>query len=151
MKLIIDICNQCGGEFTKTGQNHRFCSRTCRGKANFINYVRAWYLRKPELTMFSRAKHRAKRKSLEFTIKKEDIKIPEICPILGIKIESNQTGRSGFFNNSPSLDRINPNKGYTKDNIRVISNRANLLKSNANINELELILKDLRSCELSLT
>lgn len=92
--------------------------------------------------MFNRAAHRAKKKGIEFDLEREDIQIPEQCPILGIKLKTNQTGRPGFFADSPSLDRIDPLKGYTKDNVRVISNRANLLKSNALISELELVLAD---------
>ena len=44
----------------------------------------------------------------------------------------------------PSLDRIDGAKGYVKGNVRVISHRANMLKNDATIEELELVLKDLR-------
>lgn len=53
-------------------------------------------------------------------------------------------GHSGYFDDSPSIDRIIPELGYTKGNIRVISNRANLLKSNATIEELQKVINDLR-------
>jgi hypothetical protein len=46
--------------------------------------------------------------------------------------------------NIPSLDRIRPERGYTKGNIWVISNRANTLKNNATLEELELLVKNLR-------
>jgi hypothetical protein len=45
----------------------------------------------------------------------------------------NNTKRSWL---NPSLDRIDPNKGYTKDNIQIISVRANAMKSNAQIKDL---------------
>jgi len=38
--------------------------------------------------------------------------------------------------NSISLDRIVPSKGYTKENVRVISYKANTIKSNANLDDL---------------
>jgi hypothetical protein len=38
--------------------------------------------------------------------------------------------------NAPSIDRIDNNKGYTKDNIMVISRRANILKKDATFDEL---------------
>jgi hypothetical protein len=39
-------------------------------------------------------------------------------------------------NSTPSLDRMDPNLGYTDDNVRVISMRANQIKSNATPEEL---------------
>ncbi len=39
--------------------------------------------------------------------------------------------------NSPSFDRIIPTRGYTKGNVIIISNRANRIKSDATVEELE--------------
>jgi hypothetical protein len=49
-----------------------------------------------------------------------------------------------MIDNSPSLDRIVPEKGYVAGNIRVISQRANRIKSNATVEELRAVLKDLQ-------
>ena len=46
--------------------------------------------------------------------------------------------------NSPSLDRIRLELGYVKGNVRVISGRANLLKNDATIEELEAVLGDMK-------
>lgn len=93
--------------------------------------------------MFAGAKCRAKRDDIEFSISQQDIVIPTHCPILKFPIKRNRG--SGFHKDSPSLDRINNNEGYTKGNIRVISNRANLLKCDATLQELELLLEDARN------
>lgn len=42
---------------------------------------------------------------------------------------------------APSLDRFDNAKGYTPENIVVISSRANRLKSNASLEELQAIVK----------
>lgn len=54
-----------------------------------------------------------------------------ICPALKIKM---QWGGTRY--NSPSLDKINPNKSYTKNNVSWISYKANEIKSNANYKEI---------------
>ena len=71
----------------------------------------------------------------------EDIpEIPKYCPVLGIEIKSNTTNAP--LDSSPSLDRIDSSKGYIKGNVRIISNRANRIKSDATIEELRKVLED---------
>ena len=96
-----------------------------------------------ESAMWSRAKYRAKQKGLEFTIEQEDVKIPDVCPLLGIPLVCHR-GKGSQQGNSPSLDRIDPTKGYIKGNVWVISNRANTLKNDASLQELELLVENLK-------
>ena len=86
--------------------------------------------------MYDIVRDRAHRKGLEFTITRDDIIIPSHCPILGIPLFSTPRKTT---DNTPSLDRIDNTKGYTKDNIHVISNRANRIKSDSTAEELEII------------
>jgi predicted nucleic acid-binding Zn-ribbon protein len=89
----------------------------------------------PEWKMHQRAKQRAKDSGREFNLKVEDIVIPDVCPILGIPLNMN-SGKSGAYRNSPSLDRIDNSRGYTKDNIQVVSQLANAMKCHATNEEL---------------
>lgn len=88
----------------------------------------------PAKFLLATSKMNAKKKGLQHTITIEDIVIPEICPILGIPLFVGDNIRCP---NSPSLDRINSSKGYTKGNVQVISWRANDLKANASFEEIE--------------
>lgn len=90
------------------------------------------YYKNPISSMIVRARSRAKDKNLEFTISSSDIIIPNICPILNTEI---RIGREYSRDDSPSIDRIDNSKGYTPDNIQVISYRANRLKSDATFRE----------------
>lgn len=119
-------CTKCGTIFEKTSKM-TLC-KTCNS-----NRVKS---RTPEWKMHQRAKQRCKSSGKEFTIKVEDITIPDICPILGIELNMN-SGRSGAYVNSPSLDRIDNNKGYTPDNIQVISQQANAMKHHASVEQLQ--------------
>jgi hypothetical protein len=84
--------------------------------------------------MLDRVKYRAKSENLPFNLTKEDISIPEICPVLGIRLVRAE-GR--LTQNSPSLDRIIPALGYVKGNVWVISMKANTMKNSATIEELQ--------------
>jgi len=85
---------------------------------------------------------RAKKKKLDFSIKHEDVLIPEYCPILGIKIDkfledASQSHQSRI--SSPSLDRIDSSKGYVKGNVAVISYKANVIKGQGTAKQHRLI------------
>ena len=82
-------------------------------------------------------KCRARRKGLPFDLTVSDITPPEFCPVLRIKI---MVGKGRLLSASPSVDRIDNSKGYTRDNIRVISHAANRLKSNMTIEQCERLL-----------
>ena len=81
------------------------------------------------------ASRRAKIKNFEFDIELKDIIIPKYCPVFP-NIELVRTNSKQLYN-SPTLDRINNNKGYTKENIEIISWRANDLKGDASFEEYE--------------
>ena len=116
----------------------RLSCKPCAAKhAQHVRELRAidWKY-KPAKAMLNNSKRRAKVNNLEHTITVDDIVIPDRCPILNILL---QTGSREQHSNAPSIDRIDNTKGYTKDNIVIISNRANMLKRNATINELVLL------------
>ena len=88
----------------------------------------------PIQQMLSTTKSSAKKRGLIFELTLEDIVIPDVCPYLGIKLEV--TPGTGLQPNTPSIDRIDISKGYTKDNIMIISHKANRLKGELTIEEL---------------
>lgn len=66
----------------------------------------------------------------------DDIGIPISCPVLGIPLKFN---KGVAEHNSISFDRIDSSKGYTKENIIIVSNRVNQLKSDASLEEMRKI------------
>lgn len=87
----------------------------------------------------SRARAREKGRDHELTL--QDLKnlfpVDGCCPVFGFKLEWNQ---AGFRETSPSLDRIDSTKGYTLDNVQIISWKANRIKSYATVEELEAVI-----------
>lgn len=87
----------------------------------------------PRLQMIRKAKQRAKKKGIEFSITIDDIEVPEKCPILGLVL---RPGVGKCHDASPSIDRIDSTKGYVPGNVWVISYRANTIKNNSTPSEL---------------
>ena len=80
----------------------------------------------------------AKRTGREVTITKEDIVIPDLCPVLGIPLRRDCSRKDRDA--APSIDRIDNSVGYTPENIIVVSMRANQIKGTATTEELEKVL-----------
>ena len=84
----------------------------------------------PQGFLWQGASRRARKNKLPFNIDIHDCKIPLFCPALGIPLK--HSSKIGPTDNSPTLDRLIPEKGYVKGNVRVISNKANRLKNDGN-------------------
>jgi hypothetical protein len=104
------------------------------------------------LYRFGAMKTRSRIRKIDFKLNIQDLPpIPTHCPIfpwVEFKVPVKRiNGRAyanprSYFNVSPSLDRIKPELGYVKGNIRWVSNRANSLRSNATSREIEALFLD---------
>jgi hypothetical protein len=95
--------------------------------------------------LLNASKQRAALKGREHSITLDDLKelYPEDgrCPVFGIELKF---GNQGFRECSPSIDRIDSDGGYTKENIQIISWKANRLKAYATVEELETLVAYLK-------
>jgi hypothetical protein len=122
---LMEKCNPNSG----TKQVCKKCSKKLNEK---LRRDRDWKFDAKKV-IYSNAKQRAKKSNIEFTLTKEDIDIPDTCPVFGfpLKRENKETWMC-----APSIDRIDNTRGYVKDNIIIVSRRANILKKDATIDEL---------------
>jgi hypothetical protein len=95
-------------------------------------------MRNPVKYLLFGVRGRAVRFGIECSLTEADLVVPETCPVLGIPL---LWGQGPSANNSPSVDRFDNSKAYTKDNIHIISNRANKLKNNATVEEMRAVLR----------
>ncbi len=100
-----------------------------REQANLI------YKLNPTKALYKSAKQNAKSKNLEFTIELSDIVIPEVCPVFNTPFDLER--KKGRRINGPSIDRIDPSKGYIKGNIQIICDLANRMKQDATLEQLK--------------
>ena len=102
-------------------------------------YTRARYLRQdPKERAWRAARGRAKALGIPFTISLDQLRVKwgSVCPVF-----ETAWGPGG---RRPSLDQLIPGKGYTPENTAVISMRANRLKQNASVSDLERLVTWLR-------
>jgi hypothetical protein len=110
-------------------QNARYAAK----KETILAQRQIRYATDPRYKMIAASKDRAIKCGVPHTITKDDIVIPSHCPIFGIPLV---VAKGTPTDNSPSLDRIVPKLGYVRENIIVISWRANSIKRNATVAEL---------------
>lgn len=138
-------CKSCDNAYTKE-------ARFKRGKEAQTAYGRQYRLQRGQnfdfrlKALLYTSRQRAKEKEREHTLTLDDLKsiYPHngLCPIFGFKLEWNS---KGFRETSPSIDRIDSSKGYTIDNVQIISWKANRIKSYATIEELETVINYMKS------
>jgi len=138
-------------------------------KESILNSLQSSRSKNPLKYMYADAKYRAKKNDLPFLIKIYDLSIPKdfLCPLLKIlmrRCAGNSSDNSMTIDrivpekgyvpnnvwvvsrkananyNSPTLDRIIPDKGYVPDNIMVVSFKANTIKNNLYISEMKVLL-----------
>lgn len=119
-------------------------NRTWRetNKTQYLAQRRSYYEASWLHVVLYQARLRAKRKGIPFDITEGDIEVPEVCPVLGMRLEM---AVGAVKDNSPSLDRIDPVLGYVRGNVVVLSHRANRIKSDGTADEHERVAAWLRS------
>lgn len=123
-------------EFKKRRKPRGWLCKSCSNEQD-----RAWHRKDPRPKMLWDAKRRAKTEDVPFSLLRQDFEVPLVCPVLGIPI---YVGNGVASDNSPSMDKIIPKLGYVVGNVAVISSRANRLKSDATVQEIENLLAYLK-------
>lgn len=111
--------------------------RWCNNNKNKINEYSRRHdasLRENQIKyLLQRSAKNAKAANLEFSLSEKDLIIPEVCPLLGLKLDFHSKNRDYL----PSVDRINSSKGYIPGNVMVMSMLANRMKNSATIEQLK--------------
>lgn len=101
-----------------------------------------------EVKVLSQLRWRARQRSVPCTLTVQDVKHllekTVVCPVLGLELKHAPLKRTDA---SPSIDRVKPDGGYTLENVAVISWRANKLKNNASLAELQAIVAWMKTQE----
>jgi len=121
-------------------------SLTPEGRERYLapcrEFGRRTYDARLEVHLLKGARRRAREFGLSFSLKREDIVIPEKCPVFGTPFVRRKNVMDGYITGldrllRPSIDRIDNSRGYDPDNIVVVSLRANQMKGNGTLEEMK--------------
>ncbi len=138
----LKICSKCRefkdvsmfGKHSKERDGLRGVCKECR-KKEAVGY----YLKKDKQKhLLETLRSRAKNLNVPFDLEYEDLTPPENCPVFNVPLERIETYSKASKKFSPSVDRVVPELGYTKNNIQIISNLANIMKHDATKEQLVL-------------
>jgi len=166
-QLIVKFCEECGCPVWNQKGFNKYCSGSCKESSrskqeevykekqrqDYREYVKkkvrdyrrqegpyrgSFWMRK-----VSGCRTRATKKGLPFDLTCEHLESiwTERCPVTGRKFVI------GCSIDAPSIDRIVPEKGYVRGNVVWISRRANTIKNDASLEDLEMIVKWLKTTE----
>jgi hypothetical protein len=99
--------------------------------------VQAWY-QDPFNRLNVRLKKKTRDNEYPFDLTAAYLKSIAVthCPVLGIELSYS----AEWSDNKATLDRVIPELGYVRSNVRFVSHRANRLKSDASLEELRSVL-----------
>lgn len=99
-----------------------------------------WRLKK----LYAMAKNRARDKDVPFDIDMEhllELWGEGFCSLSGIPLELGRSERGKVHPYAPSLDRIKPELGYTKGNVRIVCYQMNIAISEFGLEQFEEFIK----------
>ena len=124
---------------SETGFQHR-CKKCLKKDPNRYDRL----IKKDDLVYYLKdritgAKFRSKKRNLQFSITVDSLlKLWEeqegFCKLTGLKMSHSIL--EGKIKTNLSIDRINPNLGYVENNVQLVCNAANVMKSNMSTEEL---------------
>ena len=147
-------CSKCGivknfDEFLKNrnrtngiGSHCKQCSRRYYSKEKVKTREQQNPVQRITNCMTGGARDRAKEKNLPFNLDVQYVRslVTSHCPVLQVELDWSLYKHNGKIPfNRPTLDRIDPSKGYVKGNVWIISSKANRIKSDASHEELKLV------------
>lgn len=138
--IRISKCVYCNKEFEHKASHAKYCSKNCvqllkYSKVKTVLLKRRSSLEETLKYVYQGAKSRAKKKGKDFNItleflynllKNQDYK----CIMTGIPLQASKGGKDPYV---ISIDRIDSSKGYTKDNVALVTTIYNTCKNHYSI------------------
>jgi len=117
-----------------------------RNRKRLVAKARQWKRDNPQRALFLWKRSDARRRGTDFTIEMIDLDWPKDCPVHGVRL---LYGPDHGVNNpdQATIDRIDNSLGYISGNVAIMSRRANILKRDATLAELQRLVKWLQKVQ----
>ena len=110
-------------------------TRQC--KRCYNEEAKVWSKQNPRKSRIIHKRKHALKNGIEFAIDVDDVAWPTHCPVFGIELDYEGTGK--VHKASPSFDRLDPSKGYVPGNVIIISQKANSIKQDATADDIRAV------------
>lgn len=131
-------CQTCGKALNTSRECEKARKKYCDSNCQALGYRKT-----PEgwaRIKIARLKSSAAKRGLDFDLGYKDLlPLPSICSVIGVPLNY-EAGK--LVAESPSVNRIDNQKGYVRGNTEIISNKANMMLSNASKDELKAFVKN---------
>lgn len=137
------ICKQCGAPYRARG-NSKWCSRSCADLNNYEANMLDPEFRLNKLMYM--AKNRSKSKGLKYDLDLEYLmglwyESNGKCSVSGVCLDLGRAEKGKVHPYAPSLDRITPELGYTKGNVRLVCYQLNVAMSEFGLEQFDEFVK----------
>lgn len=132
------MCKPCRKSYRREEKRQYTAQYIAEHKEEQLKRMAIWRDSNLERSLWLGARRRAQQLGVPFSIEVTDIIIPQVCPVFKTPFEKNT-----HF--AASLDRFIPEMGYVPGNVYVISKKANMMKSNGTLTEMEMLLEWMKS------
>lgn len=132
-------CSVCGGAFERVNSRSRFCSKLCKDRharekfGDKYNIKCKSKLDKHLRTLLHQKYGQRDQLSLDYLMSLYSKQAGK-CALSGVSMTTIKG--EGYVPTNISLDKIDPNLGYTEGNVQLVCRRANEMKSNKTVEDL---------------
>lgn len=129
-------CKICGKNFSSPNTNAVFCSKTC--SSTYVTEKAYARMDNNPYEYFKHALYKKGREALSVTFMLDLLeKQKGLCAISGQRITFIKVPNSGRVNTNASIDQIVAGAGYTEDNVQLVCDIVNRMKSDLTPAELQ--------------
>lgn len=139
---MLTVCKRCGTDDRDASGHCRLCVYKNAQKyrknnpRKVVAASKKWKSNNALQARLHGLRHNAKRRGIPFNLTLEDL-VGTVCPVFGTPLDWSAKRTE----NSAEVDRIIPSMGYVKGNVRVVSRKANRLKSDGTLTDFKMLVR----------